>query len=212
LAIIIDDVAFPFQVRALLALDLPITLSFFPPSPSHPDTPALARKVPCAMVHLPLEALRYSHKEPYLLRTRDSILKMERTIAAIRNHFPQVRYINNHTGSRFTADVRAMEGLLAVLDQYGFTFIDSRTTPKTVVPAIMRSQGRPYLHRDIFLDHVPEVEAIRRQIHRAIALAQRQGLAIAIGHPHKETIEALRRSKEILKKVRLIYVNELKER
>ena len=60
------------------------------------------------------------------------------------------KLLRNHTGSKFTADRDAMEKLIYALDREGITFVDSRTTGKTVVPALMKSLHRPYIGRDVF--------------------------------------------------------------
>jgi len=210
LAIIIDDVAFNYQVRALKSIGLPLNLSFFPPNHKHPYTPSHAKKVSHYMVHLPLEAVGLKFDEKDTLHIHDSWERLEKRIREIRDLFPQARFINNHTGSRFTADYEAMERLLEILDSYGFTFVDSRTTPKTKVPRLMRNLGRRYLGRDIFLDNYQKVSYIKTQIHKAILKAKKKGFAIAIGHPHSATIKALKESKELLEReVRLIYLEEL---
>ncbi len=161
------------------------------------------------MIHLPMEAMHYSHEERYTFRPTTSTLAMDRYVAALRKEFPRARCINNHTGSRFTADYKAMKRLISVLDRYHFCFIDSRTTPRTQVPRLMRNFHRRYLARNVFLDNDINVAKIKAQLKKAIHLAKRRGLAIAIGHPHAKTLEAIRESKGILKEVRLIYVDEL---
>ena len=45
--------------------------------------------------------------------------------------------------------------------------------------------------RDIFLDHVDQVDAIRRQIDKMVQLALKRGSVIAICHPKKNTIKVL---------------------
>jgi hypothetical protein len=49
----------------------------------------------------------------------------------------------------------------------------------------------PNLSRDIFLDHVQDREFIQRQFLKLLDIAMEKGTAIAIGHPHPETIEYL---------------------
>ena len=209
LAIIIDDVAYASQVQAIKALGLPINVSFFPPTSIHPNTPRYARELSHYMIHLPMEAMHYLHEERYTLRPTTTTQAMDRYIARLRKEFPRARCINNHTGSRFTANYEAMKRLIGVLDRYRFCFLDSRTTPKTQVPRLMRHLHRPYLARNIFLDNDIDVAKIKAQLKKAVRLAKRKGLAIAIGHPHAKTLEAIRESKGILKEVRLIYVDEL---
>ena len=209
LAIIIDDVSHASQVRALRALGFPINLSFFPPSAEHPHTPKLASTLSHYMVHLPLEAFRFHKEEPYTLRTTSSRAEMARVVGRIRELFPKARYVNNHTGSKFTADEEAVRRLVGVLERYDFRLLDSRTTAKTKVPKVMQDLGRPYLHRDIFLDNEADVAYIQSQLKKAVELAKRRGYAVAIGHPKPATIEALRRSKGILKEVQLVYIEDL---
>jgi len=44
----------------------------------------------------------------------------------------------------------------------------------------------------VFLDHKDDLAAIKRQLRRTEQIAKRTGVAIAIGHPRDNTIEALR--------------------
>ena len=54
--------------------------------------------------------------------------------------------------------------------------------------------------RSVFLDHDPDAAAVERQLASAVAIAQRHGVAIAIGHPRPATIAVLaRRLPQILR-------------
>ena len=209
LAIIFDDVSFASQVRAIKSLGLPVTMSFFPPSSVHPKTPKLAAKEKFYMIHLPMEAMHFHKEEPFTLRVGDSQEQIERRIQSIRKLFPRVHYMNNHTGSKFTADKASVEKLIRVLQRNHITFIDSRTTAKTKVPEVMKEFGKPYIARDVFLDHKGDVASIEKQIRTAVKVAKKYGSCIAIGHPHPNTILALAHSKKLLKQVDLVYIYEL---
>lgn len=209
LAIIFDDVSTKSQVKAIKSLNLKVTLSFFPPSKSHPNTPKLASKEKFYMIHLPMEAMHFSKEEPSTLRANDSRYTIEQRIKKIKKLFPRTKFINNHTGSKFTSDKRAVKNLIYVLDKYNIKFVDSRTTSKTKVPIVMKEQGRKYLARDVFLDHKGDEASIIKQIKLAVKLAKRYGYAIAIGHPHPSTILALAKSKKLLEQVDLVYVYEI---
>ena len=208
LIIIIDDVAFNYQVRLLKNLGLKLNLSFFPLSSRHRNTAKFARKCRHYMIHLPLEANHYFNEEEVTLKVDSSTKEMERFIAKIRKDFPRAKFINNHTGSKFTANYAAMKRLVRVLRKYGFIFVDSRTTPHSQVARVMREFGYPYIARNIFLDNEANVSYIQNQLKKAIRIAKRKGIAIAIGHPRKATIKALAKSKAILKEVQLIYIDE----
>lgn len=209
LAIIMDDVSFSRDVDAIKRLNFPITMSFLPPSAGHPNSAKLAAKEKCYMVHLPLEAMHFSSEEAITLHVNDSKSLISEHIKEIKSLFPRVYYINNHTGSRFTSDKNAVSNLISVLEREGIGFLDSRTTAKTKVPEVMASFGKPYVARDLFLDHEADVTYIEGQIIKAIAQAKKHGSAIAIGHPRKETLQALKNSKRVLKSVELVYVNKV---
>jgi len=207
LAIIIDDVSFKHDVRNIKAVGLNLTMSFLPPSKLHPNSAKLAAKEPFYMVHLPMEAQNFKSEEVSTLYVTDSQEKITQRIAQIREFFPKVRYINNHTGSKYTSDKKAMNRLVYALKNENIYFIDSRTTAKTAVPSVMKSYGMPYVARDIFLDHDPDIASIKKQIKRAIAIAKKHGSAIAIGHPHKKTLQALYASKVLFDDVELVQIN-----
>ena len=209
LAIIIDDVAFAHDVRAIKQLGIPLSMSFLPPSDRHPDSARLAASEPFYMVHLPMEAMNFSSEEPFTLRKNDSQELIMERVNSLKKIFPKVQYINNHTGSAFTSDERAMNRLIFSLNQEKIRFIDSRTTAETKVPKVMKNYGLPYVARDVFLDHEPDIKSIKKQIKRAVAIAKKHGSAIAIGHPHKLTLKALAESKGVLEGVELVRIDEL---
>ncbi len=209
LAIIIDDVSISSHVNAIKSLGLPITMSFLPPSKSRPDSAKLAAKEDFYMVHLPMEAQSYSAEEPITLRIYDSQKTILSRIKKIKLDFPKVMYINNHTGSKFTANEIAMNRLITALNTYHISFIDSRTTAETKAPEVLKNFGLKYVARDVFLDHKSNKAYIVSQIKKAIQIAKDEGSAIAIGHPHANTIMALHESKNLFKDVDLVYVNKV---
>jgi polysaccharide deacetylase 2 family uncharacterized protein YibQ len=209
LAIIIDDVGTSSQVNAIKSLNIPLTMSFLPPSKARPHSAKLAAKEKLYMVHLPLEAQSFSAEEPDTLRISDSQRKISQRIRNIKNLFPKVRHINNHTGSKFTSDEVAMNRLIYALNANNISFIDSRTTAETKAPKVLKNFGLNYVARDVFLDHHMDKKYIKGQIKKAIQVAKKHGTAIAIGHPHANTILALNESKKLLKEVELVYINRL---
>jgi len=209
LAIIIDDVSVRSHIKAIKSLNLPLTMSFLPPSKARPNSAKLAAKESFYMVHLPMEAKNFNAEEPITLRVTDSQSKITSVIKEIKYHFPKVKYINNHTGSKFTSDEKAMNKLIVALNEQNISFIDSRTTADTKVPVVMEKFGYKYVSRDVFLDHHPDKAYVKSQIKKAIKIAKSEGIAIAIGHPHANTIMALYESKNLFKDVELVYVNRL---
>jgi len=209
LAIIFDDVSFGYQVKQIKKLHLKVTMSFFPPTAIHPKTPKLAAKEPFYMIHLPMEAMNFNKEETFTLHVNDSLAVIDKRIKTIKELFPRVRYINNHTGSKFTSNKASVEKLITVLDKYNIKFLDSRTTSKTKVKEVMEKHHHRYMARDVFLDHKGDVASIKKQIALAVKIAKKYGAAIAIGHPHSNTLKALQQSKKLLKGVELVYVYQL---
>ncbi len=219
LAIIIDDVANKTQLERVLNLPFKVTPSLFPKSEASKNTPLLAKSAPFYMVHLPLEAKNFYQKEHEWLRVGDSKEKIIQRIKEIKKDFPNLAYLNNHTGSKFTEDLTSMQYLLDALNKEGIIFLDSKTTPKSVTQKYYQDKFRafnpcyknPFLQRDVFLDNELEEEKIAIALKNSIKVAKKKGYAIAIGHPHPVTIKTLKNMEGFLKKsgVELVYVNEL---
>jgi polysaccharide deacetylase 2 family uncharacterized protein YibQ len=208
LAIIIDDVAFKFQVKRIKKLGFPVTMSMFPADINHPNTPKFAQLEPVQMIHLPLQAKHFKREEIDTLYSGDSYKKIETRIDQIVQQFPFVGYINNHTGSKFTSDYQSMKHLITILKKRGITFVDSVTTSRTKSRKVCRELGVKCLQRDIFIDNRLDVEYIEKQIRLAVKVAKKYGKAIAIGHPHKKTIKALHNMKEyLLQNVQVVYID-----
>ena len=210
LVIIMDDMSFYSQVKALKKLKLKITPSFFPPSSIHPKTAVYAKQFSHYMVHFPMQATNPNFKE----EEKTIHIDMPYTfilnrVVEIKRYFPDVRFVNNHTGSKFTSNYQAMNRLYKALKREGLIFVDSRTTSQTKAPIIAKQNHQILLSRDVFLDNEPNIAYIKNQLKKAIHIAKKRGYAVAICHPHHKTFEALLDSKNILKEVEVIYLDEL---
>ncbi|MEO1923068.1 MAG: divergent polysaccharide deacetylase family protein [Nautiliaceae bacterium] len=210
LVIIIDDMSYKYQVKLLKEIPFKITPSFFPPTKSHPNTAIYANRFTHYMVHLPMEALNYSRPEPNTLNVGDSYAKIEKRIKEIKKIFPNAKFINNHTGSKFTGDYQSMYFLFKALKAHNLGFVDSRTTPKSQAAEVEKRIKIPMFSRNIFLDNKEEPSYIRNQLKKAVNIAKKYGYAIAIGHPHKITLTTLKNSKDLLSQVEVVYIDELK--
>ncbi|EAI9048581.1 divergent polysaccharide deacetylase family protein [Campylobacter coli] len=209
LAIIIDDMANISQVRALQALKLKLIPSFFPPDKNHSDTPKLALKFDFYMVHLPLAAMNYTKPELDTLNPSDSEKRIFKKIQQVKKDFKDLKFINNHTGSLFTSDEKAMKKLYKAFEKEELIFVDSKTIASSKAPKVAKALGQIYIQRDVFLDNRDDVAYIKNQLIEAVRLAKQKGFAIAIGHPRKNTFKALEQSKDLLKSVELVYLSEI---
>ncbi|EAI3850898.1 divergent polysaccharide deacetylase family protein [Campylobacter coli] len=209
LVIIIDDMANISQVRALQALKLKLIPSFFPPDKNHIDTPKLALKFDFYMVHLPLAAMNYTKPELDTLNPSDSEKRIFKKIQQVKKDFKDLKFINNHTGSLFTSDEKAMKKLYKAFEKEELIFVDSKTIASSKAPKVAKALGQIYIQRDVFLDNRDDVAYIKNQLIEAVRLAKQKGFAIAIGHPRKNTFKALEQSKDLLKSVELVYLSEI---
>ncbi len=210
LVIIIDDVHLQSQIDNIKATGLKITPSIFPPSEISEHTYKLASKLQHYMVHLPLESQsKQMNKMRGTLMIADTPDRVLKRVEEIKRLFPNVKYVNNHTGSVYTSNYQAMKVLYALLKQEGITFVDSRTDTHTQVPRVTKDLHERYISRDVFLDNVRNVSSIRAQLKEVVKVAKKQGYAIAIGHPYDATMRALKNSQDILKDVDVVYIDEL---
>jgi polysaccharide deacetylase 2 family uncharacterized protein YibQ len=209
LVIIIDDMAFKYQVNMLKEIPFKVTPSFFPPTKRHPNTIKYSEMFSHYMVHVPMEALNFNKPESKTLKVGDNYEKILNRITSIKNMFPNAKFINNHTGSKFTSDYTSMYYLFKALKKNNLGFVDSKTTPHSKASLVDKKIKIPLYSRNIFLDNIEEPTYIRNQLKKAIKIAKKRGYAIAIGHPHKITLQTLKNSTDLLKDVKVVYIDEL---
>lgn len=213
-AIIIDDMGVKLS-RGKKAISLPgkVTLSFLPHSP---HAKQLAERAHASgkeiMLHLPMETESGRHLGPGGLTLHMTEGEVKTTTDKAVDSIPHVKGINNHMGSLLTRHPGAMEWFAQAVKQHGdLYFVDSRTSAHTVARQIAMEKGLPSASRDVFLDHVQNKKAIRKEFRRLLRLAKKQGFAIGIGHPHPETLAVLKKELPGLaaKGIRLISVSEM---
>ena len=193
-AIIIDDLGqrLGYGLRAV-QLPGPVTCAFLPQSPYSKRLAELAyRSHKEVMLHLPMEAVSQKPLGPGGLT-----INMPRSdlVAALRadiESIPHVRGINNHMGSLLTQHAESMEWVMAeLMRRKDLYFVDSHTTPRSVVAAVATEYGIPHRTRDVFLDALPGDESLERAFQRLLTIARHDGGALAIAHPYPRTLEFL---------------------
>ena len=209
LAIIIDDVTTSHQINKIKQIGYIVNISFLPPTSKHTKSAKIAQKLIHYMIHLPLQASSFQWEEENTLHIHDSLQKIESRIKQLKQLYPNTKFINNHTGSKFTSNQQAMDKLFRVLKKYNYIFIDSRTTAKTVAKTTAKKYGLKLFSRNVFLDNKKDKKYIKNQLKKAIHYAKKYGVAIAIGHPYNITFTTLKESKNMLKDVKLVYVDQL---
>lgn len=194
LAIIIDDLGNdPAEAKSVLVLPFPLTASVLPYHQYSTQTADEAwRRGDQVILHLPMQPVADVAKpEAIELRVGMSASQVQSAVAGMLATVPHAIGVNNHEGSRSTADPQLMAELMPLLRARGLFFIDSRTTAATVAYSSAERAGVRAASRKVFLDDTATREAVLAQLDLAARDAIRDGSAIAIGHPHRETIAAL---------------------
>ncbi|MBK6847893.1 MAG: divergent polysaccharide deacetylase family protein [Proteobacteria bacterium] len=193
LAIVIDDLGRALApLHQLLALPLALTFAVLPHARQTAASVVLLRTARRELwLHLPLEPQQPSavSDEPVVLGRGDRVAPV---LADALSRVPGAVGVNSHMGSAFSADPDAAGRLMVALSRYGLPFLDSRTTSRSVLCSVARRVGTPCLQRDVFLDDARDLVTVRERLGAALALAQRRGWAVAVGHPQPTTVEALR--------------------
>ena len=195
LAVILDDAGYSLQeLQPFLDLPGPLTVAVLP---NLPHSAEAARRVLAAgkdlILHCPMEADGGEDPGPGALRVGMSEAEIDRLLAADFASVPGARGMNNHMGSRATADPALMEAVLSYAKRQGLFFVDSRTTALTVAPSIASRLGVPFLQRNLFIDDERDEKAVADAFNVGIRQARAQGTAVLIGHvQNKAVLDILR--------------------
>jgi len=196
IAVVIDDVGLDRR-RGERALRLPgaVTLSLLPYAPEVAQQAVAARALGHEiMLHMPMEPESPRiDPGPHALRIADTASQILHELDWGLAQFGGYVAVNNHMGSRFTRDPEGMRVVLDAIKERGLFFLDSRTTGASVGARLARELGLPHLERDVFLDNIDTLEEVTARLAEAERVARRDGYAIAIGHPHDATLDALER-------------------
>ncbi len=196
IAMVIDDVGLnKGRVEALVALPEVITLSFLPYAKNLDESSKKTREQGHeVMLHLPMEPLgKDADPGPDALLQSLSLEAIRTGTLKNLDQFGGYVGVNNHMGSKFTAYEEGMAIVMDVLSEKGLLFLDSRTTPTSKGFKLARERGMPAATRDVFIDNEISETAILKQLKIVEKIALEKGIAIAIGHPHRETIAALKK-------------------
>ena len=195
IAVVIDDLGVDRERGARVRLlPGPLTMAFLPYAQDLPQQTADARKAGHELlVHVPMDPRNRAITDPgpNALLVDLAADELRRRIDWNLSQFDGYVGINNHMGSRFTADADALTAVMSELRRRGLLFLDSRTSAGSAGLATAQHAGVPALARDVFLDHAPAIEAVRLALAEVEQIARRNGHAVAIGHPRDATIEAL---------------------
>ena len=192
LALIIDDFGYTKEpIQAYRGIHRPLTFAILP---NHPYS---------------MDAMKYGKQDG--IHTDMSENEIRAVINQLTEAVPNISGVNNHQGSKATADNRVMQTVMNEMEGKGLFFIDSHTSGSSVAYSTARKLGVPTAQNELFIDNDSDVNAIKMQLRTAGDMALRNGDAIAIGHARMNTAKAI---KEIIpeleaKGVEFVFVTEL---
>ncbi len=193
MAVVIDDAGYDLaDLQPFLDLPMPLAVAVLP---NLPHSREAARRVKAAgkvlLVHMPMEPEGSENPGPGALRTTDSPEETRRLLEAALDTVPGAVGMNNHMGSKATADEELMRRVISFLGSRGMFFLDSRTTAATVSARVAGSMGVRELERDLFIDAGTSAAEIEKAFHAGVDRAARTGSAILIGHVQNPGVLAI---------------------
>lgn len=190
-SIVIDDLGQNLaRDRQVLDISPAIALAIIPDTPHAAELAREAhRRGRTVMLHMPMDPAGGDFAWRPELSQEERARRLDAALAKV----PYAQGVNNHEGSRMTADRPAMAWLAGELQRRHLFLLDSRTSAATVAAAEAQRIGLASLSRDVFLDDDPSEAAVVEQLARGLKLARQQGTVVMIGHPKPATLAVLKR-------------------
>lgn len=195
IAIVIDDLGLsvPFT-KQIAQVKAPLTVSFLPYGASDKTQVNMLKDAGFeVMLHVPMMPHVPAALAPVTLSPEMDKAETQAELNKMLNRFEGtgMRGINNHMGSLLTERVKNMGYVMEVLKKRGMYFLDSKTTGKSAAGKAAKEYGVAYIARDVFLDNKNEYNYIMGQFRQAEKVAEKNGQAVAIGHPYSQTLKVL---------------------
>ena len=202
IVLVIDDFGYRNDSVSDRFLNLPVPLTCAV-LPGHSQSASIANKAIKSgkevIIHMTMESsVSMTGEDEFKLKVGMTSEEIEWRLNEALKEIPEAVGINNHQGSKATTNGKVMGGVASVLKNKNKFFLDSRTSSKTVGEKTMRSVGVLTARRHIFLDNDLNIDNISKQLDKLVALSQKKGMAIGIGHVKANTLKVLEREIPIL--------------
>ena len=195
IGIVIDDFGYRNDEisEGFLDLDANLTYAIIP---GHRYSTSFGEKAVDAgyevIVHMPMENTGKTYgEEEYVLMTKMDNETIERRLNNALKEIPTAIGMNNHQGSKASADQNVMSNIAKVMKEKSLFFLDSRTTVETIGETTMEVFGVPTARRNVFLDNEDDEQKIERQLMKLVKRSEELGAAIGIGHVKPKTLNVL---------------------
>lgn len=214
MAIIIDDFGYNQQsIDAFTAMNRPLTFAVIPYRPFSNEAAAKGLSSGKQVIlHLPMEPLAQSaQSEETTVSVAMSDEEIQDIVKKAVQSIPGLIGVNNHQGSRATADRRVMQDVLSVLKAKHLFFVDSRTNSQSIAAQTARQMGLQAGENDLFIDNTDDVVAVKAKLRTAGNMAIKHGAVTVIGHARMNTALAVRDMIPELEAqgIQLVFVSQL---
>lgn len=214
-AVVIDDMGIsPRRTEEMLSIKAPISSSFLTYGKNLKEFCKEAEEAGHeVMMHTPMEPKVQADLAPDTLKISMSDEEIEKAFFQMLAKFDgeNIKGINNHMGSLFTESAQKLDAVMKILKAKNMYFLDSKTSKYSQGENVAEMEGVPYVARDVFLDNDNDYEKIRTQLSKLERIAQKNGFAVAIGHPKTQTFAALRDWVQTLdgKNIKLVHLSDI---
>ncbi len=214
LAIVIDDLGYHWsEFERMMTIPRPMTFAVIPhlPESTHQAERVLEEGYDLIM-HQPMEPISSLNPGEGAIYTEMTDEEIVDTLKTNLSTLPSgIIGVNNHMGSKVTADIRVMTTVLNYFNQQSLFFLDSKTSSQSIAEDVALEIGQPHQANNIFLDNVDQLADIETQLMKAGEIALQNSQAITIGHVKNYTAKAILEMIDELEAmgIQLVYVKDL---
>jgi polysaccharide deacetylase 2 family uncharacterized protein YibQ len=208
IAVVIDDFGNNMQgTDEMMKLSIPLTIAVMPFLPTtRRDAEWAHRLGHDVLIHMPMEPIKgkKSWLGPGAITTDLSDEEVRKRVQEAIADVPYAIGMNNHMGSKVTADKRVMRIVLEVCKQNNLIYLDSKTNHKSVVRLLAQELGVRMLENHIFMDDVYSRSHILKQAQKVRDHVLEHDATVVIGHvgtPGKHTAAVLKQTIPALQQI-----------
>jgi len=132
------------------------------------------------LLQVPMEPFDYPDNDPgpqTLLTTVSSDVNTERLMNLLGRLTNYVGVIN-YMGAKFTADERALGGVVRELAARGLMYVDDGSSSRSTAEGAAKSGRTPFAHGDVVIDAVATDDAIEARLTQLEQVARTKGAAV----------------------------------
>jgi polysaccharide deacetylase 2 family uncharacterized protein YibQ len=216
IAFLLEDFGFEADQTTIdyLSFDKPLTIGLVPAKAKSDWTAKIAKNYHKEIViELPMEPLvplAAAYKVPMIM-VNHAAPQIDAFIEAAAKSLPDFSGFSNLYGSRFLEDTRVTTIMLEDVKQHHAYFVDTRSTDKSVAPALALQTGVPCATVDFRIGKKTGERGIDSLVTSYIQYAQKMGTALVSSSPTPALIKVLKKRKDAFghSGIELVYVSEL---